>query len=34
MITSRTKVTDMIQSSKILKGIQWSQIDEVFGKSK
>ncbi len=29
MITSRTQVTDMIQSAKILKGIKWSQIAEV-----
>ena len=31
MITSRTQVTDMIQSAKILKGIKWSQIAEVVG---
>jgi cyanate lyase len=34
MITSRTQVTDMIQSAKILKGIKWSQIAEVVGQSK
>ena len=34
MITSRTQVTDMIQSAKILKGIKWSQIAEVIGQSK
>ena len=34
MITSRTQVTDMIQSAKILKGIKWSQISEVVGQSK
>ena len=34
MITSRTQVTDMIQSPKILKGIKWSQIAEVVGQSK
>ena len=34
MITSRTQVTDMIQSVKILKGIKWSQIAEVVGQSK
>lgn len=34
MITSRTQVTDMIQSSKILKGISWRQIAEVIGQSK
>ena len=34
MITSRTQVTDMIQSAKILKGIKWSQIAAVVGQSK
>lgn len=34
MITSRTQVTDMIQSAKILKGIKWSHIAEVVGQSK
>lgn len=34
MITSRTQVTDMIQSAKILKGVKWSQIAEVVGQSK
>ena len=34
MTTSRTQVTDMIQSAKILKGIKWSQIAEVVGQSK
>ncbi len=34
MITSRTQVTDMIQSAKILKGIKWNQIAEVVGQSK
>ncbi|GFD89191.1 cyanate hydratase [Tenacibaculum sp. KUL152] len=34
MITSRTQVTDMIQSTKILKGISWRQIAEVIGQSK
>lgn len=34
MITSRTQITDMIQSAKILKGIKWSQIAEVVGQSK
>jgi cyanate lyase len=34
MITSRTQVTDMIQSSRILKGISWRQIAEVIGQSK
>ena len=34
MITSRTQVTDMIQSSKILKGISWRQIAEVIGQSR
>jgi cyanate lyase len=34
MITSRTQVTDMIQSAKILKSIKWSQIAEVVGQSK
>ncbi len=34
MITSRTQVTDMIQSAKILKGIKWSQIAEAVGQSK
>ncbi len=34
MITSRTQVTDMIQSAKILKGIKWRQIAEVVGQSK
>ena len=34
MITSRTQVTDMIQSAKILKGIKWSQIAVVVGQSK
>ncbi|QGX61427.1 cyanase [Alteromonas mediterranea] len=34
MITCRTQVTDMIQSTKILKGIKWSQIAEVVGQSK
>ncbi|MEC7134286.1 MAG: cyanase [Pseudomonadota bacterium] len=34
MITSRTQVTDMVQSAKILKGIKWSQIAEVVGQSK
>ena len=34
MITSRTQVTDMIQSAKILKRIKWSQIAEVVGQSK
>ena len=34
MITSRTQVTDMIQSAKILQGIKWSQIAEVVGQSK
>ena len=34
MITSRTQVTDMIQSAKILRGIKWSQIAEVVGQSK
>jgi len=34
MITSRTQVTDMIQSAKILKGIKWSKIAEVVGQSK
>lgn len=34
MITSRTQVTEMIQSSKILKGISWRQIAEVIGQSK
>ena len=34
MITSRTQVTDLIQSAKILKGIKWSQIAEVVGQSK
>ncbi|WP_334018539.1 cyanase [Alteromonas sp. S015] len=34
MITSRTQVTDMLQSAKILKGIKWSQIAEVVGQSK
>ena len=34
MITSRTQVTDMIQSAKILKDIKWSEIAEVVGQSK
>ena len=34
MITSRTQVTDLIQSAKILKGIKWSHIAEVVGQSK
>ena len=34
MITSRTQVTEMIQSAKILKGITWRQIAEVVGQSK
>ncbi len=34
MITSRSQVTDMIQSAKILKGIKWRQIAEVVGQSK
>lgn len=34
MITSRTQVTEMIQSAKVLKGIKWSQIAEVIGQSK
>lgn len=34
MITSRTQVTDMIQSAKVLKGIKWSQVAEVVGQSK
>jgi len=34
MITSRTQVTNMIQSAKILKGIKWSHIAEVVGQSK
>ena len=34
MITSRTQVTDMIQSAKIVKSIKWSQIAEVVGQSK
>ena len=34
MITSRTQVTGMIQSAKILKGIKWSHIAEVVGQSK
>ena len=31
MITSRTQVTEMIQSAKVLKGIKWRQIAEVIG---
>jgi len=34
MITSRTQVTDMIQSAKVLKGIKWRQVAEVVGQSK
>lgn len=34
MITSRTQVTEMIQSAKVLKGIKWRQIAEVIGQSK
>ena len=34
MITSRTQVTEMVQSAKILKGIKWSHIAEVVGQSK
>ena len=34
MITNRTQVTDMIQSSKISKGIKWSEIAEAVGQSK
>ena len=34
MITSRTQVTEMIQSAKVLKGITWRQIAEVIGQSK
>ena len=34
MITSRTQVTDMIQSVKVLKGIKWRQVAEVVGQSK
>ena len=34
MITSRTQVTDMIQSAKVLKGIKWRQVAEVAGQSK
>ena len=33
MITSRTQVTDMIQSAKVLKGIKWRQVAEVVGQS-
>ncbi len=34
MITSRTQVTEMIQSAKVFKGIKWRQIAEVIGQSK
>ncbi|ALM91064.1 MULTISPECIES: cyanase [Alteromonas] len=34
MITNRTQVTDMIQSSKISKGIKWSEIAHAVGQSK
>lgn len=34
MITNRTQVTDMIQSSKIAKGIKWSEIAQAVGQSK
>ncbi|MBQ4828265.1 cyanase [Alteromonas sp. CI.11.F.A3] len=34
MITNRTQVTDMIQSSKISKGIKWSEIAQAVGQSK
>ena len=34
MITSRTQVTDMMQSAKVLKGIKWRQVAEVVGQSK
>ena len=34
MISSRTQVTDMIQSAKVLKGIKWRQVAEVVGQSK
>ena len=34
MITSRTQVSDMIQSAKVLKGIKWRQVAEVVGQSK
>ena len=34
MITSRTQVTDMNQSAKVLKGIKWRQVAEVVGQSK
>ena len=33
MITNRTQVTDMIQSSKISKGIKWSEIAQAVGQS-
>lgn len=34
MITSRTQVTEFIQSAKIRKGITWTQIASVVGQSK
>lgn len=34
MITNRTQVTNMIQSSKISKGIKWSEIAQAVGQSK